>query len=119
MPFEAVSQDGISTVRDLLNSCETTLSLSEQLADDAAGFIEVGRKVGECTGMVRGIAQMLSYACWSREEGYLPMFASGTPTSLEASIQAFVNWARATPGAWGEAAEDGLMLATMETWTCE
>jgi hypothetical protein len=71
-----------------------------------------------CTALIRGIGGVLAYNCSSREEGYLPLYAAEKPASLGAAIQAYINWAKANPDFWGEDAQDGVILALMETFPC-
>ncbi len=111
----AAGQDERVTVSDLLHGCEGLLAIRGQ--DGAT--LEEASDWGRCLGFVRGVTAVLVYACWSRSEGYMPMMASGSPPSTEASIQAFVNWARENPDLWAENAEDGVIPSIMTVWPCE
>ena len=104
------SQEALSwTVQQVLYSCES--------AGTATSYEDVF-ETGSCLGLVRGVGQMLAYNCSSLENGYHPLFIAEAPHSLGAAVQAFTNWARANPDAWGEDATDGIILALMQAFPC-
>lgn len=102
------------SVQAVLRSCEAAsrLEAGETLSD-----AEIATAV-RCVAFIRGVGGVLAYNCSSREEGYFPLYAAEQPPSLGAAIQAYVNWARSNPEFWGEDAQDGAILALMETFPC-
>jgi choline-glycine betaine transporter len=109
----ATAQDE-NTVRELLRDCEMALRLEA----DGISTVDEAVSVARCVATVRGITTVLSYSCWSISEGFSPMFAAEAPPSVEASIQAFVNYARANPASWVESSFDGVITSTMTTFPC-
>ncbi len=119
-PSISKAQAGLEdfSVRTMLRSCEVAIDFAKS-GDLTEATAEEALLIGTCFGMARGVGSMLAYACSSKEEGYLPLYAAGVPHSNEALVQAFVNWARENPDMWQEDASDGLLLSTMITWPCE
>lgn len=86
-----------------------------------------------CLGYVRGVADhMFSIGETMADQysrGALEKFddrvlvtffaACGSPASVGAMEQAFVNWAREHPKNWGMPLLDGVMMAIRETWPCD
>lgn len=106
-------QSELQNVERLLYGCEAALDV------DSITSVEGYYDAAFCTGMVFGVGTMLAYNCSSKEEGYLPFYQADVPPSLSAAIQAFVNWARGNPSAWGVPAQDGILLALAENFPCE
>jgi hypothetical protein len=111
LPATAQSED---TVRELLRDCELTLDVERSGISDTEEAISVTR----CVSLVKGVTSILSYSCWSFSEGFSPMFAAEPPPTIEASIQAFVNYARANPDIWMQSNVDGVLGAMMTTFPC-
>jgi hypothetical protein len=114
LPATAQSED---TVRELLRDCELTLDVERSGISDTSDT-EEAISVTRCVSLVKGVTSILSYSCWSFSEGFSPMFAAEPPPTVEASIQAFVNYARANPDIWLESNVDGVMGAMMTTFPC-
>lgn len=74
-----------------------------------------------CIGFAVGVSWVTSLNCLTRQDGYRPAdFASASPppTNL-ATVQAYVNWARANPQRWGDPFDEAMLIAIVETFPCE
>lgn len=95
------------SVQDLLHDCEAT---PEQ---DAFGS-------GVCVGLIMGLEAVMETNCALIADGVaVPehLAASDVP-SVGAGMQAFENWAKANPRAWGVYAPLGAARSLAETFPC-
>lgn len=111
----AQEDDGWS-VQAMLYACEDAQAIVAGKSDRSFRAIH---DAGRCLGFMRGLGVMLAYNCSSKEMGYSPFYQAAVPPALGAVIQAYVNWARANPEMWGEQAQDGALLAIMDTFPCD
>lgn len=74
-----------------------------------------------CGGLVEGTAQMLVWNCVTRDYGWRPdsTVVAGPPPSLEAAVEAFLDWARDDPRRTEEEWHLGLTSALTEAFPCE
>jgi hypothetical protein len=103
-----------STVRGLLRDCEAALGIER----DGISSLQEAVATTRCVSSVQSLTTVLIYQCDAVLDGYRPAFAADAPPSLEASIQSFVNWARANPGDWAMPAIDGLLLSILADYPC-
>ena len=73
-----------------------------------------------CGGLVEGVAQMLVWNCVTREHGWRPdpTIVAGQPPSVEAAVEAFLDWVRDDPQRTEEEWHLGLTLALTEAFPC-
>ena len=102
-----------------------TVSHAEEArtAGELAGYCEVERGSVEsvlCGGLVEGVAQMLVWNCVTRDYGWRPdpTVVAGPPPSLEAAVEAFLDWLRDNPQKTEEEWHLGLTSALTEAFPC-
>ena len=73
-----------------------------------------------CGGLVEGVAQMLVWNCVTRDYGWRPdpTVVAGRPPSLEAGVEAFLDWVRDDPQRAEEEWHLGLTSALTEAFPC-
>jgi hypothetical protein len=104
-----------TTAGELLEYCTTLVDIVDDNQVTPLRMAEAQR----CLGMVEGIGTTLSYNCWSRSEGYSPMLASETPSSIGLIVEAFITWVTENPHVRTEAAVDVMIGILMENFPCQ
>lgn len=115
-PTPAISR----TAKELLEHCEIALRLPDALGQ-STDPIELATMIAQaesCFGHMRGVSTLLSYNCWSRTQGYVPMLAAEAPVSLSAGVEAFVDWVWAAPDSLNEPAVDVIVASLLASFPC-
>ena len=117
----------LRTVMALAVSCGFGATAGGQEARTAAELADYCRaeRYSEesvlCGGLVEGTAQMLVWNCVTRDYGWRPdpTVVAGPPPSLEAAVEAFLDWTGDDPRRAEEEWHLGLTSALTRAFPCE
>lgn len=110
------------TAGAMRSNCVVSLELMNRLGngEDAGSVSDVELGAAQtCLNLWRGIASMLAYNCWSRSQGYDPMFAAEAAVSPLAGIAVFVSWVDTNPESVDESAIDVMIGSLISGFPCE
>jgi hypothetical protein len=109
-PTAPVSAEG-DDLQTIVTACEAAI-------DDS---ILVRRPAGFCAGYIYGVWSMMNVLCINEHlrQGIPPELQSGTPPSIDARIQAFLNWVEDHPEHWDEPLLVAVTEALSTTFPCD
>lgn len=111
----AGSDAGATSAIEMMGYCLSNLEMN---AGVDVPPVEVAR-AAKCTGLAIGVSTMLSFNCWSINQGYTPMFAASAPEKLGDVITYFVHYVNSNPDSHGEDAVEVMIGSMMTHLPCE
>lgn len=102
------------TVQEMLPGCSAGAGMDNSVNDKTYNDAQY------CLGVMLGTMQLMSFNCSANEAGFStpPLLQAEMPPNTGAAAQAFVNWARENPQAWGDLFISGAILAIRDAFPC-